>query len=308
MGFMSSVIGLASYALSSSFKHLFGEWNFFKITVYAVVSFSISSLMLFLKKWKLSRSFLLKVHSGVLVLLLTSFYSFVSDKDVSGKPDMLSLISCAAFAVMSLCLSKQIDLGFGADLLNFFLGCLTVQLMKINLMLSIFAAIFCYCLMVLRSKLDSQTQIGTLRMEDHVAVDIDAADQGQRRGNGHRQIQSLTRRVEDGYNWKQYEEKNVKRSENQKSYYKCTYPNCPVRKRVERSIVGETMETLYKGNHNHYKPTFTMKRNSSSEYLYSVLPSETIPADMPDQSFASHGRGGLDDDDDAKSENSAVSI
>ncbi|KAJ1437534.1 hypothetical protein SESBI_03526 [Sesbania bispinosa] len=180
VGFISSVFGLICYALSSSFKHLFGEWNIFKIIVYTVVSFIISSTMLFLKKWKLSRSFMLKAHSGVLVLLLTSFYSFVSDKEVNGKPDLLSLISCAAFALMSVCLSRQIDLGFGADLLNFFLGCFTVQLMKINLMLSIVAAILCYSLMVLRSKMDSQPEIGTQGLEDHVAVEIDAAHGGDR--------------------------------------------------------------------------------------------------------------------------------
>ncbi|KAJ1386258.1 WRKY domain [Sesbania bispinosa] len=248
--------------------HLFGEWNFFKIIFYTVVSLSISSVMLFLEKWKLSRRFMLKAHSGVLVLLLTSFYSFVSDKAVNGKPDLLTLISFAAFALMSLCLSKQIELGFGVDLLNFFLGCLTVQLMKINLVLSIVAAILCHSLMVVRSKLDSQPKIGTRRMEDHVAVEIDAADGGERgadhnrnhfqsdynigpqqiesvrRGtvekddnssdfqsdytNDRRQIQSLKNRmVEDGYNWKKYEEKQVNKNVNLRSYYKCTSLKCP---------------------------------------------------------------------------------
>ncbi|RDX70803.1 WRKY transcription factor WRKY24, partial [Mucuna pruriens] len=179
------------------------------------------------------------------------FVSFVSDKAVSGKPDLLSLISCGAFALMSLCLSRQIDLGFEADLLNFFLGCLTVQLMKINLMLSIFAAIFCYCFLVLRSKLDSQSQIGTIGREDHVTVEIDVAEGGERgaddnrsdfqsnHSNGHRQFPSLRRRVGDGYNWKKYEDKVVKGNENQISYYKCTHPNCPVKKKVERTIDGE---------------------------------------------------------------------
>jgi len=105
---------------------------------------------------------LLTAHLGVLVLLLTSLYSFASDKDLKGKPDLLSMISCASFALlMSFCLSRPIDLGFESDLLNFFLGILTVQLMKINLMLSILAAIFYYSIMILRSKIDSRNEIGT---------------------------------------------------------------------------------------------------------------------------------------------------
>lgn len=291
MGFISSIIGLLCFAVSSSFQHLFGEWNFLKIIVYTILSVSMSSMILFLKKWKLSRSFLVKAHVGVLVLLLTSLYSFFSDKNVNGKPDVLSLISCAAFALMSFCLSRQIDLGFEVDLLNFFLGCLTVQLMKINLMLSIIAAIFCYSLMVLRSKLDSQSEIGTPRMEDHVTIEVDSANDNTSgflsdSNSGHQQTQSLRRRVGDGYNWKKYEEKQVKRSENQTSYYKCTYTNCPVKKKVERTIDGQIIEINYKGTHTHHKPKLTMKRNTSSEYFYSLLPSEPVPTEIPDQSSA----------------------
>ncbi|XP_027333695.1 uncharacterized protein LOC113848406 [Abrus precatorius] len=298
LGFLSSVIGLICYALSSSFKHIFGEWNLLKITLYTMVSFCISSMMLFLKTWNLSKSFLMKAHVGVLVLLLTSFYSFVYDKDENGKPDLLSLISCGALAFMSLCLSRQIDLGFEADLLNFFLGCLTVQLMMINLMLSIVAAIFCYCLMVLRSKFESKTHVGTRRMEDHVNIDIDAAEEVEREAddntsvlqsqysNSHQQSQGLRRRVGDGYNWKKYEVKLVKGGENQISYYKCAQPNCTVKKKVVNTIEGQIVETRYRSIHNHYKPADSLKRNPSSEYFYSLLPSEPVPTDLPDASYS----------------------
>ncbi|QHO27825.1 hypothetical protein DS421_7g211350 [Arachis hypogaea] len=153
-GFVASVNGFLCYAMSSSFKHLFGEWNLLKTILYTLLSFSISTMMLFPKKCRLSKSFLLKAYVGVLVLLLTSLYSFFDDKSNNGKPDLLSMISSASFAFMSLSLSRQIDLGFEAELLNFFLGCLTIQLTKINLMLSIVAAIFCY-------SHDSPFQIGT---------------------------------------------------------------------------------------------------------------------------------------------------
>ncbi|KAG9453790.1 hypothetical protein H6P81_006694 [Aristolochia fimbriata] len=58
----------------------------------------------------------------------------------------------------------------------------------------------------------------------------------------------------DGYNWRKYGQKQVKGSEYPRSYYKCTNPNCPVKKKVERSYDGQIAEIVYKGEHNHPKP------------------------------------------------------
>ncbi|MCO5591703.1 hypothetical protein L7F22_045694 [Adiantum nelumboides] len=58
----------------------------------------------------------------------------------------------------------------------------------------------------------------------------------------------------DGYNWKKYGQKQLKGTEFPRSYYKCTYPNCSVKKQVECSHQGEITEILYKGKHNHAKP------------------------------------------------------
>ncbi|KAJ4977610.1 hypothetical protein NE237_008390 [Protea cynaroides] len=66
----------------------------------------------------------------------------------------------------------------------------------------------------------------------------------------------------DGYNWRKYGQKQVKGSECPRSYYKCTHPNCPVKKKVERSIDGQIAEIVYKGEHNHSKPQ-PPKRSSS---------------------------------------------
>lgn len=66
----------------------------------------------------------------------------------------------------------------------------------------------------------------------------------------------------DGYNWRKYGQKQVKGSEYPRSYYKCTYPNCPVKKKVERSLDGEIAEIVYKGEHNHSKPQ-PPRRNAS---------------------------------------------
>lgn len=58
----------------------------------------------------------------------------------------------------------------------------------------------------------------------------------------------------DGYNWRKYGQKQVKGSEFPRSYYKCTHPNCPVKKKVERSLEGQVTEIIYKGQHNHQPP------------------------------------------------------
>ncbi|GLJ54138.1 hypothetical protein SUGI_1159730 [Cryptomeria japonica] len=63
----------------------------------------------------------------------------------------------------------------------------------------------------------------------------------------------------DGYNWRKYGQKQVKGSEYPRSYYKCTHPNCPVKKKVERSHDGQVTEIVYKGEHNHSKPQPTRR-------------------------------------------------
>ncbi|GAB2274259.1 WRKY transcription factor [Dionaea muscipula] len=68
----------------------------------------------------------------------------------------------------------------------------------------------------------------------------------------------------DGYNWRKYGQKQVKGSENPRSYYKCTYPDCPTKKKVERSLAdGQITEIVYKGNHNHPKPAQNTRRSSA---------------------------------------------
>ncbi|KAK8561585.1 hypothetical protein V6N13_149250 [Hibiscus sabdariffa] len=86
------------------------------------------------------------------------------------------------------------------------------------------------------------------------------------------------RKVEDGYNWRKYGQKQVKGSENPRSYYKCTYPNCPTKKKVERSLVdGQITEIVYKGSHNHPKPQSTRGSRTSSSHS----------AELSDQSVGS---------------------
>ncbi|KAI3862689.1 hypothetical protein MKX03_001981 [Papaver bracteatum] len=61
--------------------------------------------------------------------------------------------------------------------------------------------------------------------------------------------------ADDGYNWRKYGERKVEGSDYPHSYYKCTYQNCVVKKKVERSLDGQVTEIIHKGQqHNHQKP------------------------------------------------------
>ncbi|OVA15113.1 DNA-binding WRKY [Macleaya cordata] len=67
-------------------------------------------------------------------------------------------------------------------------------------------------------------------------------------------IVAAERSSEDGYNWRKYGQKHVKGCEFPRSYYKCTHPNCQVKKQLERSHDGQVTEIIYKGKHDHPKP------------------------------------------------------
>ncbi|KAJ8766567.1 hypothetical protein K2173_023814 [Erythroxylum novogranatense] len=69
---------------------------------------------------------------------------------------------------------------------------------------------------------------------------------------------------DDGYNWRKYGQKHVKGSEFPRSYYKCTHPNCEVKKLFERSHDGQITEIMYKGTHDHPKPQPSRRYTSSS--------------------------------------------
>ncbi|XP_014507769.1 probable WRKY transcription factor 4 isoform X2 [Vigna radiata var. radiata] len=71
---------------------------------------------------------------------------------------------------------------------------------------------------------------------------------------------------DDGYNWRKYGQKHVKGSDFSRSYYKCTHPNCPVKKKLERSLEGHVTAIIYKGEHNHQrKGTLTSTEKNSDK-------------------------------------------
>lgn len=86
-------------------------------------------------------------------------------------------------------------------------------------------------------------------------IDEQQDEEGDQRASGDTMIAGgVGTPSEDGYNWRKYGQKQVKGSEYPRSYYKCTHPNCPVKKKVERSHEGHITEIIYKGAHNHPKP------------------------------------------------------
>nr|AFK45993.1 unknown [Medicago truncatula] len=176
VGFVSAVAGLLCYALSSSFNHLFGNWNLLKIILYTFFSFIICLAILFANKWQNSPSLRMRAHLVFSVFTITTVYSYFFDK-VNGKPDVYSLVSGAAFAIMSLGLSKQSHFGFEVDLLYFFCGYLTLQFMKIKLFLVIAGAIFSYPLIILRFYLHVPTEYSEelTNTADYHVVQIDGS-------------------------------------------------------------------------------------------------------------------------------------
>jgi len=107
-------------------------------------------------------------------------YSYFADKAGNGKPDVYSLISCVAFAVMSFSLSRQTQCGFEVDLLNFFLGFLILLLMKIKFALAIVGVGFSYGLIILRSSLDTTSYQNLGVQDEHpVVIDINHASMMQ---------------------------------------------------------------------------------------------------------------------------------
>ncbi|KAJ1697943.1 hypothetical protein LUZ63_006455 [Rhynchospora breviuscula] len=61
----------------------------------------------------------------------------------------------------------------------------------------------------------------------------------------------------DGFNWRKYGQKQVKSSENSRSYYRCTNSYCIAKKKVEHCPDGRVVEITYRGSHNHLAPEKT---------------------------------------------------
>ncbi|KAG7584697.1 WRKY domain [Arabidopsis thaliana x Arabidopsis arenosa] len=66
------------------------------------------------------------------------------------------------------------------------------------------------------------------------------------------QIRSDDDVLDDGYRWRKYGQKSVKNNAHPRSYYRCTYHTCNVKKQVQRLAKDpHVVVTTYEGVHNH---------------------------------------------------------
>ncbi|CAK9167298.1 unnamed protein product [Ilex paraguariensis] len=106
---------------------------------------------------------------------------------------------------------------------------------------------------------DSESQLETKKAVEASTMASENSEEDQKSSHP---PNNGVRPSHDGYNWRKYGQKQVKGSEFPRSYYKCTHPNCPVKKKVERSLDGQITEIVYKCEHNHSKPQH-LKHNTS---------------------------------------------
>ncbi|KAG6514704.1 WRKY transcription factor SUSIBA2-like [Zingiber officinale] len=108
------------------------------------------------------------------------------------------------------------------------------------------------------------------------------------------QFNKLEKSAEDGYNWRKYGQKHVKGSEFPRSYYKCTHPNCEMKRQIERSHDGQIAGIIYKGCHDHPKPapnrrmpvgaTFPSEDEEQTDNLSSFISAENESEMAPSKS------------------------
>ncbi|CAA2995126.1 probable WRKY transcription factor 75 [Olea europaea var. sylvestris] len=66
------------------------------------------------------------------------------------------------------------------------------------------------------------------------------------------QTRSQVDLLDDGYRWRKYGQKAVKNNKFPRSYYRCTYQGCDVKKQIQRlSKDEEIVVTTYEGKHSH---------------------------------------------------------
>uniref|UniRef100_A0A452ZCD9 WRKY domain-containing protein n=1 Tax=Aegilops tauschii subsp. strangulata TaxID=200361 RepID=A0A452ZCD9_AEGTS len=109
-------------------------------------------------------------------------------------------------------------------------------------------------------------------------------------------VQSRRPSSDDGYNWRKYGQKQMKGSENPRSYYKCSFAGCPTKKKVEQAPDGQVTEIVYKGTHNHPKPQNPRRGSGSavsSSYALQCHGANDASSDAlsgtPENSSASYG-------------------
>ncbi|KAG5387721.1 hypothetical protein IGI04_029262, partial [Brassica rapa subsp. trilocularis] len=84
------------------------------------------------------------------------------------------------------------------------------------------------------------------------------------------QMESEENNLDDGYSWKKYGQRLIMGNQNTRSYYKCTFAGCDVKKHVERRADNVKLLVItYYGNHEHDAPVqrrkcYSLKKRSGS--------------------------------------------
>ncbi|RYQ99242.1 hypothetical protein Ahy_B07g087148 isoform A [Arachis hypogaea] len=152
MSVPSAVIGLTCFAFSY-FNHHLKAWNLmlkFSISIALIALIGIA--VLFARRWPNGNRAWVKAHLVLVAITVTYVATFFLDKEKEEEPDVLRLVSYAAFAVTSLSLAIQTQVEFFGEIVYFFVGVLLIRLMEINWWLAIFpGACFSYPLIILSS-------------------------------------------------------------------------------------------------------------------------------------------------------------
>jgi hypothetical protein len=99
--------------------------------------------------------------------------------------------------------------------------------------------------------------------------------------------------LDDGYRWRKYGQKVVKGNPHPRSYYKCTYQGCDVKKHIERSSQDpKAVITTYEGKHSHDVPAARNSSHAAAAANANASSSTSLP--HRGQNSASSSRRGAD--------------
>ncbi|KAL0715735.1 hypothetical protein Bca4012_065057 [Brassica carinata] len=91
------------------------------------------------------------------------------------------------------------------------------------------------------------------------------------------QVESEEDHPDDGFRWKKYGQKVVTGNANPRSYYRCTYNGCKVRKHVERSADNvKFVVATYDGIHEHVPPPERIRKSSTKNQSGSSMSQDSI--------------------------------